>query len=313
MTVQSETWARLRAIPVPVQGALYMTGAAFGFAVMNAIIRELSQALHPFEIAFFRNLFSLLFMLPLLFRGGGLALRTERLGAHLLRALIGLGGMLAWFSALASLPLTEAVALNFTVPLFATIGAALFLGEVVGIRRWSATAVGFLGVLIILRPGFTEITPVMSLPILASLFMASAMLMVKSLSRTETAGTVVLYMVLIATPLSLIPALFVWRWPDTTGLLLLLLLGGIATLAHLAFSRACARADASAVIPFDYLRLPFVGVIGYLVFGELSDLWTWVGAGVIAGAAIYIARREARLARADAARTAVAITPDVRH
>ncbi|MGF1592494.1 MAG: DMT family transporter [Kiloniellaceae bacterium] len=302
---------RLRgdSLSAPLQGALYMIAASFLFAVMNGAIRLLGdgwgapggvaggEGMHPFQIAFLRNVFALTFMLPWLVRHGRTGLRTARLHMHFWRAGVGLIAMLTWFSAVAYLPLAEAVALNFTVPLFATAGAALVLGEVVRARRWTATVIGFLGVLIILRPGYVEFTPLMTLPVIAACFMAASMLIVKSLSRTEAPAAIVLYMNLLLTPLSLVPALFVWRWPSLTELALGLFIGLCAAVAHIAFTRAFARADASAIMPFDYARLPFVALVGYFLFAEVPDGWTWVGAAVIAGAAVYIAQREARVAR----------------
>jgi drug/metabolite transporter (DMT)-like permease len=292
-------------LSAPLQGALYMIAASFLFALMNGAIRLLGDGwgaeggagMHPFQIAFLRNVFALAFMLPWLMHHGRVGLRTNRLHMHLWRAGVGLIAMLCWFSAVAYLPLAEAVALNFTVPLFATAGAALVLGEVVRARRWTATIVGFLGVLVILRPGLTEFTPLMTLPVIAACFMAASMLIVKSLSRTEAPAAIVLYMNLLLTPLSLIAAFFVWRWPTLTELGLGLFIGFCAALAHNAFTRAFVLADASAIIPFDYARLPFVALVGYLLFAEVPDGWTWVGAAVIAAAAIYIAQRETRVAR----------------
>ncbi len=273
-----------------------MTAAALCFSLMNVLVRSLSASFDPLQIAFFRNFFALVFMLPWLLRVGFEGLRTKRLPLHLWRSVAGLLAMMFWFYAIALLPLAEAVSLNFTVPLFATAGAAVFLGEVVRARRWCATIVGFLGVLVILRPGFAALDPAMALPILAAVFMATSTLMVKSLSRSETPGAIVLYMNLILTPLSLIPALLVWRSPDWPALGLLALVGLLALGAHLALTHAYTKADASAVVPFDYARLPFVAVLAYLIFGQVPDLWTWVGAAVIVASAVYIARREARVA-----------------
>ena len=286
-----------------------MTAAAFCFSIMNIAIRIVSGELDPLQIAFFRNLFALAFMLPWLARAGLAGLATRRIGTHLWRAAMGMLAMVCWFYSIALLPLAEAVALNFTVPLFATAGAALFLGEIVRARRWSATLVGFLGVLVILRPGFTELSPSMALPVLAAVFMSLATLIVKSLSRSESPAAIVLYMNLILTPLSLVPALFVWRWPSWTALALLVLIGLLAALAHIALTRAYTRADASAVMPFDYARLPFVAALAFLVFGQVPDLWTWAGAAIIAGSAIYIARREALVARLRPASGAAAAAP----
>jgi drug/metabolite transporter (DMT)-like permease len=276
-----------------------MIAAALCFSVMNSLLRVVAGELDPLQMAFLRNLFSILFMMPWLWRNGLHALATARPSLHLWRAGFGLVAMYLWFFAIAYLPLAEAVALNFTVPLFATVGAALFLGETVRARRWSATAIGFFGVLVILRPGFEEVTMVTTLPILAALFMAISSLLVKKLASFDSPAAIVTIMTLILTPLSLVPALFVWRWPSGEALMMMIAVGGLATLAHLSFTRAYSLADASAVVPFDYMRLPFVALIAYVAFGELPDFWTWVGAGIIAASAIYITHREARRNRAE--------------
>ena len=298
MVQSGTTNQRFPTLSAPLQGALYMTAAALCFSIMNYLIRYAAGELEAMQIAFFRNLFALAFMLPWLARVGPAGLVTRRLRSHVWRAVLGLAAMVCWFYSIALLPLAEAVSLNFTVPMFATAGAALFLGETVRARRWTATAVGFLGVLVILRPGFTEMTLVMGLPILAAAFMAASTLLVKSLSETESPSAVVFYMNLFLTPLSLVPALFVWRWPSWEILALMALLGMLAAIAHIAMTRAYTKADASAVMPFDYTRLPFVAAIGFIAFGEVPDLFTWIGAGIIAASAIYIARREGRIARA---------------
>jgi drug/metabolite transporter (DMT)-like permease len=290
-------FGRTAAMSAPVQGALLMTLAALGFSIMNILIRFAAEELHPFQIAFFRNLFALIFILPWLVRHGLTGLKTKRIGLHLWRSLVGLAAMLCWFTSITILPLAEAVALNFTVPLFATAGAFFILGEVVGIRRWSATLAGFAGVLVILQPGFIELTPAMAMPVIAAVFMAGSVLLVKTLSHTEDTIAMVLYMNLILTPLSLLPALFVWQWPSWPVVGYLLLIGFVASLAHLALTKSYSMADASAVIPFDYTRLPFVALIAYFAFDELPGLSTWIGAGIIAASAIYIARREAKVTR----------------
>ena len=297
MTISGQSRGDVEALSAPMTGALYMTAAAAIFSVMNVLIRDLTATLDPLQVAFFRNFFAFAVMLPWLLRHGPGALRTTRLPLHLWRACFGLVGMTTWFYSIALLPLAEAVALNFTVPLFATAGAALVLGEVVRARRWSATIVGFLGVLVIVRPGFAEVSPAMALPVLSALVMACSTLMVKSLSETENPNAIVLYMNLLLTPLSLVPALFVWRWPVGLEWLSLFAVGALAAVAHSLLTRAYAKADASAVMPFDYARLPFVALIAYLAFGEVPDLWTWIGGAIIAGAAIYIAHREAQVAK----------------
>jgi drug/metabolite transporter (DMT)-like permease len=155
--------------------------------------------------------------------------------------------------------------------------------------------------LVILRPGIAEVSLVMLLPIAAAFFMAASVLLLKYISATVRAGTAVLYLNLLMTPLSLLPAAFVWVWPRWEDLVVLAALGLLAMLAHLALARSLAVADASAIMPFDYARLPFIALFAFVLFGEVAEVWTWVGAAIIAGSAFYIARRESVLARKKAA------------
>lgn len=284
-------------LSAPAQGALWMAGAAVCFSGMIVLLRLAVDEMHPFQVAFFRNAFGLMFMLPWIAHTGFGALRTKRIGTYSWRAATGLVAMLSWFMALSMMPLAEAVSLSFTSPLFATIGAALFLGEIVRARRWSATAVGFLGVLIIVRPGVEAVTPAALLVLLSALAGAMSALLVKSLSRTEPSRAMVTYMTLFLTPLSLIPALFVWQTPSLLVIGIMVAVGALATVAHLMFTHAMHLADASAVIPLDYLRLPLVALFGVILFDEHMDGWSWFGAAVIIGATLYIARREAVVGR----------------
>lgn len=284
---------------------MLISGAAF--AVMMALVRLVSADIHPFEAAFFRNLIGLLLLAPwLAFTGIGV-LHAGRLPIHLLRSGLGLGAMLLLFTALSRLPLAEATALTFTAPLFATIGAALVLGERVRRRRWAATCVGFLGALIVLRPGVAVVSPASFFALAAAVFIAAAMLSIKSLSKTEHPNAIVLIMGLIMTPASLLPAAFVWTWPSPATWGWLLLMGLAATIGQVCLTRAFAAAEASAVLPIDFARLVFVSVLGYVIFGEVPDLWTWVGGALIITSTAYIAQREVRNARK--ARRAQPITP----
>jgi drug/metabolite transporter (DMT)-like permease len=205
--------------------------------------------------------------------------------------------MLSWFYGITIVPLATATAVNFTAPLFATMAAALVLHEDVRLRRWIAVVIGFVGVLVIMRPGRESLDPMLLLILLSAASSAMNNITVKYLVRTERPNTIVALFSVYLTPLSLIPALFVWEWPDLKSLGALIGLGIIGTLAHLSVARAYLAADASACAPYEFVRLPYAALIGYLLFGEVSDGWTWVGAAIIAGAAIYVAHREAKLAR----------------
>lgn len=280
-----------------LRGILLMLAAALAFSVMNVLIRAASSRLHAFEIAFFRNLFGLLFMLPWFMKYGLTVIKTARLPLFMIRAVLGLISMLCFFWGLTVLPLAKAVALGFTVPLFVTIGAALVLKEDVHMRRWLAVIIGFIGTLIILRPTVDgDLVPSLVV-ILSAVTMAISVLIIKNLSRTERPNTIVIFMVLLMTPLSLPVALTVWQWPDAWTWFLLILLGFSGSLGHLLFTHAIRSSEVSLVMPFDFTRLPFVIVLAWLFFDESVDRWTLIGAAIVFASGAYIAHREAQLNR----------------
>ncbi len=276
-----------------LKGAVWMILAGACFAGLGVTIRLSAADIDILEVIFFRNFFNLILMLPWLWHIGWVGLRTQRLGLHALRSINGLVAMFFWFTAVTMLPLAEATSLGFTAPLFATMGAALFLSEDVRLRRWVAVGAGFLGTLIILRPGIEIISPGAVLMIVGAVFVAISFLLVKVLSRTEPPNTMVLYMSLLLTPVSAVPLIWVWEMPHGLVWLWLLGVGASATCGHLCFTRAMASADASAVLPYEYVRLIFVAIIAFFLFGEVPDLWTWLGSVVIFGSGVYIANREA--------------------
>ncbi len=289
--------ARLRALPGPLQGAILMTIAAGAFAGMNILIRALSFELHPFQIAFLRIVGSLAFMLPWLAHAGLSALASASHKLYLSRTVIGYASMLCWFTSLSLLPVSEATALSFTSPLFATAAAALLLGEIVRARRWTATIVGFLGAMIVIRPGFQTVELAHVLVLISAALGGWNAITVKQLTKTDSPNVIVAYMTIYLTPVALIPALFVWQWPSLEAWLMVALLGLCGTIGHQTFTRALAVCEASYVLPFDFARLPMVAFIAYFAFAEFPDPWTWVGGGIIVASTVYIARREANLAR----------------
>lgn len=287
----------MSALPTPLRVAVWSVLASLAFAAMSGLIKLLSQDLHPFQAAFFRCAFGLMWMLPWLFRRGSGALRTTRMPLYLARAGLGVVGMLAGFYAIGRMPLAEASALSFTAPLFATVGAALILHETVRLRRWTATLLGFAGVLIILRPGFASVDPVAFWMLLSAATMAANSLIMKTLTRTDSTEAVVTWMVLLLAPLTLVAAIPVWQTPSLFHWGLAVALGLSGTLGHLALTRAFAAGEASLVMTFEYVRLPLSALIGMLLFAEMPTVWIFVGAAVIAGSSAYIAHRETRLER----------------
>ena len=281
-------------LPASVRGALWMCAAATAFALMITLVRHLTDGLHPLQVVFLRTAFGLLAMLPWLLRQGVGVMRTSRLRLQLLRALIGIFAMVGWFTTLSLMPLAEATALSFTAPIFTSVLAVLILGEVMRLRRWSATVIGFLGAVIILRPGVAAIEPAALLAVATAAVWASSTILIKVMARTESAGAITTYMVLLTTPMTLLAALFVWQNPTLEQLLWAALLGAAGSTGHTCMSRALATADATLVAPLDYLRLPIVALIAFIAFGEVPGVWVWIGAAVIAASSVYIAQREAR-------------------
>jgi S-adenosylmethionine uptake transporter len=285
------------ALAPTTRAALWMLVGGFCAVMMNVLIRLAAQRIHPFEVTFFLCLFSLAVMLPFIVRAGPSLVLSPKAGFYTLRAAVGLISMLTWFYGITFVPLATATAVNFTAPLFATIGAALVLHEDVRLRRWAAVAIGFAGVLVIMRPNRASLDPNLLLILVSAASAALNNITVKYLVRTERPNTIVALFAVYLTPLSLVPALFVWQWPDLPTLGWLAGLGLIGTVAHLSVARAYLAADASACAPYEFVRLPYAALVGYLLFGEVSDIWTWVGAAIILGASMYVAYREAYLAR----------------
>jgi drug/metabolite transporter (DMT)-like permease len=283
-----------------MRAALLMLGSAGFFGLMAVAIRLASQSLHTFEIAFFRNFFGLVAAAPLLLRHGPSLLRTDHFPRYILRCVIGVLGMFCGFWAIGHLPLAQAIALSYSTPLFVTIAAVWFLGEQVRARRWAAVAIGFLGVLVIVRPGSASFSLGTLVAVSAAVLSALVSIQIKQLSRTEPADRIVLYTTMLWVPMSLLPALFVLEWPQGIAWAWVIAAGFMGTGGHMLWTRALKLGDVSALTPISFMQLPIVAVFGWLLFGERLDRWTVIGAAVIFGANAYIAHREATLARRNA-------------
>lgn len=266
-----------------------------GTAVLG---RYISLAGVPtFQIVFLRIVFAIVAFAPLIAWRGPEIFRTRHIRLYATRVVIGLVGMTLWFGALAYITVGEITAIGFLAPIIGTVGAALLLGETVRWRRWTATLVGFAGALIILRPGAQslEIGPMLALG--AAVGMAISALLIKTLTGRDDPDKVVLISLSMQAPLALIPALFVWQSFDPFLWLVFGALGLVGMLGHITLTRAFRAADASLIMSLEFARLPYAVLFGYLLFGELIDLWTWIGAGVIFAAALYTARRQRQLAQ----------------
>ena len=260
------------------------------------VVRHLSVDLHPFQIAFFAAFFGLLAMLPWLFRYGFRPLRTEKFGLYVVRGVLSVVGTLAVFYALSVTPLATVTALNFTMPIFTILLAMVLFKERVGTAKWVAILFGFAGVFVILRPGIVAVDTGALLVIAGSLLFAIIILIIKVLTRTDSVVTITFFSVLLRVPLALVPALFVWQWPDGRQLLWLAAMGIVGTLSTFAFTQALKEVETSVVSPMFFLQLIWAAAIGYIFFAEVPGVFTWAGGAMIISSVSYMAYRESRIA-----------------
>lgn len=290
----STLFERFNNLPGNIRGAIWLLGSGAFLSAMGVLIKVAAADLHPFEVAFFRAFFGLFVVMPFVLRHGLRSVRTEKAWLHFSRGMIGGVVMLCMFYSVAHLPLADVTALSFTKPLFLIPLAALMLGEVVRLRRTVATAVGFLGVIVMLRPG-GETDPVAFVALFATSLIAFITISIKMLSRTESTTTMIFWSSLYLSLFTLAPAISVWRWPSLETFAVMAALAVCGSIGQAMLIRGYSAGETTAVTPFDYSRLIYSGVAGYIFFAEVPDLWTIVGAAIIVASTLYIARREARL------------------
>ena len=266
--------------------------ATFLFAVETAVVRHLSQDLHPFEIAFFAAVSQSIAMLPWILHRKLAALRTRKLHLHTLRVVFSSIAVLALFYAVRETPLAKVTALSFTMPIFTALLAIYFLGEAVGVRRWAAILFGFAGAMVVLRPGFVAIDSGSLIVILSAFLFALTILVIKTLTRTDSIVTISVYGALMRVPFSLVPAYFVWQSPRIEHLAWFAAIGVLEVAAAFSFTQALKDADTAVITPMFYLQLIWAAALGYVFFAEVPGTFTWIGAAMIVGATTYIAVRE---------------------
>ena len=297
MNVISSIGRSFAGLPSPFRAAFWLVCASVSFLLMMSLARQLSHDIDMLVIVFWRAVFGVMFMLPWLTRNGIGVMRTNKIKGHMMRTVMAYGGMLCMFYAATMMPLADITSIAFTRPILASMLAIMILGEPMLARRWGATAVGLIGALIIIRPGFAEYNVGIWVVAGAVVINSGFAVMAKYLLRTDPPDTTAMYMTTFLTPLALVPALFVWQWPTWEQFAWLLLFGALGMASQRTLVRAYHAADATLVLSFDFLKLPLAAMIGFFLFAELPDIWVWVGGGVICASAVYITRREAQLGR----------------
>ena len=279
------------------RGIILMTVSTMAFSVMHTAVRYLSAEMHPLQIVFFRNLFGMVLFVPLVMRGGFSFMHTKRLPMHLARAGLNVLAMAAFFMALSIAPLARVNALAFSAPLFTAILSVVILGERFRARRWSAIVFGFIGAVVILRPGAASIDLGSWLTLISAALWGMTMIVIRLLGRTESSLTTTGYMILLLSILSLGPALTVWQTPQADAWAILLLIGITGTAAQIGLAEALKAAEMTVVLPFDFLKIVWASMLGFMLFTEVPTIYTWIGAAIIFISSFYVAYRERQVAR----------------
>jgi drug/metabolite transporter (DMT)-like permease len=275
------------------RGALLMVASALLFASMAAAVRVVARELPNAPIVFFRHFLMLVLLLPWLWRHGRRALETDDLGGHLVRGLAGVSAVACYFYAIARLRLADAVLLNQSMPLFIPLVERVWLGERVPRRLVGALALGFAGLLIVLRPGSGVFEPAALVGLASAVLAAIAQVGIRRLTRTEPVARIIFYFGLVASVVALPPAVVAWRSPSPATWAVLLLMGVFATLGQLTLTRAYVHAPAARVAPFLFAGPVFAGLLDWLIWGRVPDALFFVGAGLVVAAATLALRLRA--------------------
>lgn len=268
---------------------LMLVATLFG-ALDSLIVKALSGEVHPFVMGFTRAFFGLLVMVPWILRRPEI-LRSAYRFRHALRAGLKLAALISYFVAFGSAPLADVTAIAFTAPIFVTVGAWMFLGELPRALRVAAVILGFLGVLIVVRPlQDGGVSSGLLFALLGALLTAIIQLILKPMSGRDSTQTLVAWNLILTVPIAAVPALFVWQTPSATAFALLALQGVMGAVAMTCVTRAFALAEASLIVPIDFLRLPIVAGLAFMAFGQTVPLTTWIGGAIIFGSTLMTAR-----------------------
>ena len=284
-----QAWSSL---PDNARGVIWVIIGTLFFALNDVAVKTAGLTIHPLQLGFFRYFFGFILLSPLFFQFGRENLKTERLGLHFLRAVIAGTGQILVFYSVIHLMLADATAISFSRPLFMTLLAVLILREKVGWRRWTATAIGFIGVVVVVRPGDGVIEPAALVGICAAFLFSIGIVLIRRLGTSEPPIRILFYYHIIGAVLSLGPAILVWKQPNAGEWVMLLMIGVLTTVAMSCFVRGFVVGEVSVLAPMEYTRLVYAAILGYLVFSEIPMIWTWIGSAIIIASAIYIARNE---------------------
>ncbi len=270
--------------------SLIGTGTA---AIMVSGIKLLSQDLNPFIIAFYRCLFGVIIMLPFMIYNYPEAWKTHNIKLQFVRSAINVYSMISWFTAIGTLQLEKAAAIGFTTPLFTTILAIIFLGEVIRIQRITALIVGFIGILVVIRPGYIPFESGALWLLSAAITFSIVIIIVKKLTEKDSSLTTAFYQMAVMVPPTFFIALFFWESINISQFLLFIFVAIAGFITQFSFAQCLKMAETTFIMPIQFTKLIWLSLIGYFFFMEVPDIWTWIGASIIFSSILFIAYREA--------------------
>lgn len=282
---------RWEALPGNARGSLIILAASLVSVLMSALIKQVGQTIPVVEILFIRQILVLVIISPVIFRNWDTVFKTNIYGMHFLRSSLSIIAMYAGFSAIVNMPLAEVTAISFARILFTTILAIIFLKEVIGLRRWTSVIIGFVGVLVIIRPDMDNINIYALMAVVSALFASGIRIILRKLAQIDKASTILVFHSVTITLVMAIPAYFFWVTPNLNEMIFIVMIGALMSLMQWLFIKALKVGEAAAIAPMEYVRLLYAGVIGIIFFAEIPTIWTLAGAGIIVGSTLYTMHR----------------------
>lgn len=282
---------RWNALSGNIRGSLIILVASLVSVLMSSLIKHVGQTIPVIEILFFRQIMVLIIISPVIFRNRATVFRSSIYGMHFLRATLSIFAMYLGFSAVVNMPLAEVTAISFARILFTTILAIIFLNEVIGIRRWSSIVIGFVGVLVIIRPDPDNINLYALMAVASALFVSAVQILLRKISQIDNASTILVFHSVTITLVMAIPTYFQWVMPSLDEMIFIVMIGSLMSLMQWMFIKALKVGEAAAIAPMEYVRLIYAGIIGIVFFSETPTVWTLSGAAIIVGSTLYTMRR----------------------
>ncbi len=284
---------RWQALSGNIRGSIIILVASLVSVLMSSLIKHVGQTIPVIEILFFRQLMVLTIISPVIFKNRETVFKSSIYGMHFLRATLSMVAMYLGFSAVVNMPLAEVTAISFARILFTTILAIVFLREVVGVRRWTSVIVGFVGVLVIIRPDPDNINIYALMAVTSALFVSAVQILLRKISQIDNASTILVFHSVSITLVMSVPTYFQWVMPSLHEMIFIVMIGSLMSLMQWMFIQALKVGEAAAIAPMEYVRLIYAGIIGVVFFAEIPTVWTLAGAAIIVASTLYTMRRNA--------------------